>query len=96
MGSGGQRGASLSFTVASYNILSQALLEEHSYLYEHLEERYRTWNHRRQKLLHELVTYQPDVSTMCVYMAVFMSLCMYGCVYVCTYNSMCGCMGDLE
>ena len=54
---------SFRFSIATYNVLAQNLLEENSYLYSHCsEERYLEWSYRQQQLLAEITHYEPDVS----------------------------------
>ena len=54
---------SFKFTIATYNVLAQNLLEENSYLYSHCSElRYLEWSYRQQQLLAEIIRYEPDVS----------------------------------
>ena len=53
----------IKFTIASYNVLAQNLLEENSYLYSHCSDfRYLEWSYRQQQLLAEITYYEPDVS----------------------------------
>jgi len=53
------------FTIATYNVLAQNLLEDNSYLYSHCENsHYLEWSYRQQQLLAEITYYQPDVSWM--------------------------------
>jgi len=54
---------SFKFTIASYNVLAQNLLEDNSYLYSHCRDfRYLEWSYRQKQLLAEMTYYQPDVS----------------------------------
>lgn len=50
------------FTVMSYNILAQDLLEINSELYVHCSEALLAWDSRLQNILKELQTWEPDVS----------------------------------
>ena len=50
------------FTIASYNLLAQSLLEKNSDLYAHCPPAFLAWDHRRQRLLDELAHYNADVS----------------------------------
>ena len=51
------------FTIASYNVLTQNLLEENSYLYSHCQDaRCLEWSYRQKQLLAEISHYEPDVS----------------------------------
>ena len=54
---------SLQFTLASYNLLAQSLLEKNPDLYTHCPRALLAWEHRRQALLDELIHYNADVST---------------------------------
>jgi len=49
------------FSVASYNILDPDLLEEHSYIYGHCDERNLRWSYRRQNIMRQLNCNNPDV-----------------------------------
>jgi len=49
------------FSVASYNILAQDLLEEHRCLYGHCNEQYLHWSYRRQNIMRQLNKHNPDV-----------------------------------
>ena len=49
------------FSLASYNILAQDLLEEHSYMYRHCDEKYLRWSYRRQNIMRQLNKHNPDV-----------------------------------
>ena len=53
---------SMVFSLASYNILSQNLLEDNLSLYRHCEPRDLDWDFRKVNLLSEIEHYQPDVS----------------------------------
>jgi len=51
------------FTIATYNVLAQNLLEDNSYLYSHCKNaHYLEWSYRQKQLLAEIAYYQPDVS----------------------------------
>lgn len=50
------------FKVMTYNILSQDLLENHSYLYSGSKSRSLDWRHRRRRLIAEIACHNPDVS----------------------------------
>jgi len=51
------------FTIASYNVLAQNLLEDNSYLYSHCRDlRCLEWSYRQKRLLSEIAFYEPDVS----------------------------------
>ncbi|XP_061757136.1 protein angel homolog 2 [Nerophis ophidion] len=51
----------LDFSVMSYNILSQDLLQENAYLYRHCPSHILDWTYRLQNLLAEIQTYDADV-----------------------------------
>uniref|UniRef100_A0A224ZAC8 Transcriptional effector ccr4 related protein n=1 Tax=Rhipicephalus zambeziensis TaxID=60191 RepID=A0A224ZAC8_9ACAR len=59
-GSGGS-GGGLVFTVMSYNVLAQGLLEDNPYLYQHCHEDVLQWPLRRQNLLAELREISADI-----------------------------------
>ncbi|KAL5008141.1 hypothetical protein ScPMuIL_013722 [Solemya velum] len=52
------------FTVMSYNILAQNLLEDNSYLYENCDDDFLNWEYRQQKLLGEISRFRPDILCM--------------------------------
>jgi len=55
--------SSFKFTIATYNVLAQNLLEDNSYLYSHCKDfRYLEWSYRQKQLLAEITHYEPDVS----------------------------------
>ncbi|KAM9798275.1 LOW QUALITY PROTEIN: protein angel homolog 2 [Neosynchiropus ocellatus] len=49
------------FSVLSYNILSQQLLEDNAYLYRHCPPQVLSWDHRLPNLLAEIQQLDPDV-----------------------------------
>lgn len=51
----------LAFTVLNYNILSQSLLETHSYLYHNRGSQALKWNHRFHNLVGEILHNNPDI-----------------------------------
>lgn len=53
----------LEFSVLSYNILSQRLLEQHSYLYDHQyqDKEQLLWNRRFFNLVGEILYNKPDI-----------------------------------
>ena len=51
------------FSVASYNILAQNLLEDNIYLYRGSKEEQLNWDFRKENLLDEIRRHMPDVST---------------------------------
>lgn len=53
----------LQFTIATYNVLAQNLLEDNRYLYRHCEKEWLMWPYRQEHLLAELIFHQPDVSS---------------------------------
>lgn len=59
---GNDRKRCIQFTIASYNLLAQSLLEKNSDLYAHCPPAFLAWDHRRQRLLDELIHYNADVS----------------------------------
>ena len=59
---GSDRRGCVQFTLASYNLLSQSLLEKNPELYTHCPPALLAWDHRRQLLLDELIHYNADVS----------------------------------
>ncbi|XP_043552859.1 protein angel homolog 1-like isoform X1 [Chiloscyllium plagiosum] len=52
---------SFEFTIMSYNILSQDLLETNSDLYSHCQPEFLKWEFRFQNILQEFETWQPDI-----------------------------------
>lgn len=52
---------SLKFTVLSYNVLAQHLLEEHTYLYRKADPEALDWNSRAERILREVRDNQADV-----------------------------------
>jgi len=50
------------FTVMSYNILSQDLLQDNAYLYRHCDPGVLSWDHRLPNLLAEIQQHNADVS----------------------------------
>lgn len=50
------------FSVVSYNILSQELLEDNAYLYRHCHPAVLPWSHRLPNLLAEIQELDADVS----------------------------------
>ncbi|XP_062863879.1 protein angel homolog 1-like [Trichomycterus rosablanca] len=54
-------GSKFYFTVMSYNILAQDLLEANSRLYAHCSEDVLAWEYRFQTFLRELQTWEPDI-----------------------------------
>ncbi|XP_065301233.2 protein angel homolog 2 isoform X1 [Dermacentor albipictus] len=57
----GTSGKDLVFTVLSYNVLAQGLLEDNPYLYQHCHEEVLQWSLRRQNLLAELREANADI-----------------------------------
>jgi mRNA deadenylase 3'-5' endonuclease subunit Ccr4 len=51
----------LAFTVLNYNILSQQLLESHSYLYQNCGSQALRWNQRFHNLVGEILHNNPDI-----------------------------------
>lgn len=54
--------ATFDFTVMSYNILSQNLLEDNSHLYKHCRQRLLFWTYRFPNILQEIKELDADVS----------------------------------
>lgn len=52
------------FTVMSYNILAQYLLEGHPELYIHCSDKVLVWSTRLKGIIQEIKTWRPDVSRM--------------------------------
>ncbi|XP_035535110.1 protein angel homolog 2 [Morone saxatilis] len=53
--------AAFDFSVMSYNILSQELLQDNAYLYRHCNPAVLHWNHRLPNLLAEIQQYNADI-----------------------------------
>lgn len=49
------------FTVMSYNVLAQDLLQEHQYLYHEHDKKALPWEVRWTNLLHEINKHSPEV-----------------------------------
>lgn len=49
------------FTLLSYNILAQNLLEAHPYLYNAHDQRALSWQHRFNRIVQEILTINPEV-----------------------------------
>ncbi|XP_063699923.1 protein angel [Culicoides brevitarsis] len=49
------------FTLCSYNILAQNLLEAHPYLYQNHDSRALPWNQRNERLIQEILTINPQI-----------------------------------
>ncbi|KAL9985853.1 hypothetical protein ACROYT_G008302 [Oculina patagonica] len=56
-----QRSRNFSFTVVSYNVLADGLLQSNSHLYNGTEQWLKHWDYRRRNLLKELLHYNADV-----------------------------------
>jgi len=54
-------GENVPFTLLSYNILAQNLLESHMYLYDRHDRRALTWKHRKSRLQQEILSIQPHI-----------------------------------
>ncbi|KAG7231384.1 hypothetical protein INR49_008209 [Caranx melampygus] len=54
-------GAAFDFSVVSYNILSQELLQDNSYLYRHCDPAVLSWEHRLPNLLSEVQQLDADI-----------------------------------
>ena len=57
-----QRSQNFGFTVVSYNVLADGLLNAHSDLYAGTEQWLQQWEYRRRNLLKEILHYKADVS----------------------------------
>jgi protein angel len=53
--------AGIEFTMATYNVLAQNLLEDNSYLYTSANRDWLAWNYRQKNLLAEISFYNPDI-----------------------------------
>ncbi|CAD5121363.1 DgyrCDS9886 [Dimorphilus gyrociliatus] len=51
----------IDFSIASYNLLAQNLLEDNRYLYKHCEDWMLSWDYRRNKLIEELSYRRSDI-----------------------------------
>ncbi|XP_077522135.1 protein angel isoform X1 [Amblyomma americanum] len=60
-GGRGKKSEDMVFTVLSYNVLAQGLLEDNPYLYQHCSEEVLQWPLRRQNLLSELREANADI-----------------------------------
>jgi mRNA deadenylase 3'-5' endonuclease subunit Ccr4 len=49
------------FTICTYNLLAQNLLEENSYLYNQIDRRFLQWNYRKTKIYDQLKNLDSDV-----------------------------------
>lgn len=49
------------FTLMSYNILAQKLIDEHQFIYENHTAKYLNWNHRLPQLIDEILSIQPQI-----------------------------------
>ncbi|KAK3093393.1 hypothetical protein FSP39_015000 [Pinctada imbricata] len=55
------RAHSLEFSVMSYNILAQDLLEDNIYLYQGFKQNVLDWEKRKHKIMDEITFYKPDI-----------------------------------
>ncbi|KAJ3612843.1 hypothetical protein NHX12_019101 [Muraenolepis orangiensis] len=88
-GSSDHQSASFHFTVMSYNILAQDLLEANQQLYSHCPQEVLYWSHRCHLLIQEILQWMPDI--MCLQevqeshykdqLQPFLSQTGYECVY---------------
>ncbi|XP_064622966.1 protein angel homolog 2-like isoform X2 [Lineus longissimus] len=62
--SGREHPKGLDFSVMSYNVLAQSLLEEHRDMYHHCEPSFLNWEYRRKELIEEIKFFHPDVICM--------------------------------
>ena len=58
----------LNFSVMSYNILAQDLVENNIYLYRDADAENLTWSVRRKKIFREIKQQSPDVSISLLFM----------------------------
>ncbi|XP_026174015.1 protein angel homolog 2 isoform X2 [Mastacembelus armatus] len=56
-----ERSTAFDFSVMSYNILSQELLQDNAYLYRHCDPRVLPWEHRLPNLLDEIKQHDADI-----------------------------------
>lgn len=49
------------FTLLSYNLLAQSLLEAHRYLYQNHDKRALSWKHRYNRLVQEILSINPQI-----------------------------------
>ena len=57
-----ERYRNFNFTIVSYNVLADGLLQSNSHLYTGTEEWLKSWEYRKRNLLQELLFYDADVS----------------------------------
>lgn len=55
---------SIDFSLLSYNVLAQELLEKNAFLYDWSDIHVLSWEYRKQLLLNEIKQFNADVSTM--------------------------------
>lgn len=67
------------FTVMSYNVLAQNLLQEHQYLYHEHDKKALTWEMRWTNLLHEINKHAPEVGGAKI-------VCLFFGLLVCCYR----------
>lgn len=58
------------FSIMSYNVLAQALLEQHPYLYVQHDKNALDWDIRWNNLLNEIKKFSPDVCIGIIYFCV--------------------------
>ena len=58
------------FSVASYNILAQDMIEQHYHLYRHCDDQHLHWSYRQRNIIHKLNKHNPDVSVLflCIFL----------------------------
>jgi mRNA deadenylase 3'-5' endonuclease subunit Ccr4 len=56
------RPGDFTFSLVTYNMLSDSLLYENINLYEGYDEEHLSWGYRKEKLLAELLSYEAEVS----------------------------------
>lgn len=64
------------FTVMSYNVLAQDLVNEHQYLYHQHDRKALIWEVRWRNLLHEINEHKPEVMDIVLYFSVVVYACM--------------------
>ena len=58
------------FSVASYNILAQDMLEQHSHMYRHCNDQHLHWPYRRHNIMRKLNKHSPDVGLLFFFCAI--------------------------
>ena len=60
------------FSLVTYNLLSDSLLFENMFLYEECDQDYLNWGYRKEKLLAELLGYDAEVSLCSIFKVIFL------------------------